>query len=84
MTAYGGETPRFYAEHRWSPSTALVRELVDAVGLDERAHVVDVECGPGTVALALAGVVDRVTGIDVEYAMLAEGRRRAEAAGRAT
>ncbi|MFT3854871.1 MAG: class I SAM-dependent methyltransferase [Ilumatobacteraceae bacterium] len=81
MTAYGGETPRFYGEHRWRPCAALVRQLVDSVGLDRSAQVVDVGSGPGTVALALAGTVGHVTAIDIESDMLAEARRRAAAAG---
>jgi len=63
------------------PGTAA---LLDAVGIAPGSHCLDVGCGGGDVAMALArrvGPAGRVTGVDFDEAKLAIARGEAEAAG---
>jgi SAM-dependent methyltransferase len=53
----------------------------DAFQLDHDSHVVDLGCGPGTVAIPLSRMVAHVLAVDPSTAMLNEGRMRAQAAG---
>jgi ubiquinone/menaquinone biosynthesis C-methylase UbiE len=48
----------------------------DVFQLDRASHVLDLGCGPGTLAIPLARMVGRVLAIDASEAMLQEGRRR--------
>jgi SAM-dependent methyltransferase len=76
-TIYEGAVP-FYTRGRPPYSADLVATLRREVGLDGSTRVLDVGCGPGTVALELAPHVDRVVGLDPSEAMLAaaaEGAR---------
>lgn len=50
-------------------------------GLDGSGVLIDVGCGPGTVAVHLAPLFDEVIGIDPEPAMLDEARRHAADSG---
>ncbi len=45
--------------------------------LDGRGRLLDLGCGPGTVALRLAGLFDEVVGVDPDPGMLAEAARGA-------
>ena len=66
-----------FTEHMFVPVTAA---LLDAAGAKPGEHVIDVGCGCGGLALALAqqvGPRGRVLGIDVSPAMLALARRLA-------
>ena len=58
-------------------SDMLAREL----GLDGTGHLLDVGCGPGVLAVQLAQLFERVTGIDPDPDMIVEGRRHATAHG---
>jgi SAM-dependent methyltransferase len=53
----------------------------ELAALDDRSDVVDVACGPGTTALAIAPRVKSVRGIDFSEAMVARMRREIEARG---
>lgn len=59
---------------------ALVAELDDRVGLDDR-DVLDAACGTGNTTLALARQGARVTGMDLTPALLTVAADRASAAG---
>ncbi len=50
----------------------LAREVTGVTSID---HVLDVACGPGLLAFALASVARRVTGIDLTPAMLDKARQ---------
>ncbi|MFT9459972.1 MAG: class I SAM-dependent methyltransferase [Acetobacter orientalis] len=56
-------------------------QTLAACAITPGMSVLDVACGPGIVACALAQAGAQVTGIDVTPAMLAQGRQRAERMG---
>jgi SAM-dependent methyltransferase len=55
--------------------------LADALKLDGHGRLLDVGCGPGTVALGLAHLFGEIVGVDPDGEMIAEARRAAAAAG---
>ncbi|HEX4790355.1 MAG TPA: methyltransferase domain-containing protein [Actinospica sp.] len=69
-------TAAYYARGRLPYSPDLVPLLTDVLGLDGRGRLLDVGCGPGTLALALAGSFAEVVGIDPDPEMLAEAAAR--------
>jgi SAM-dependent methyltransferase len=54
-----------------------VPTLVGELGLDGRGRLLDVGCGPGVVAVELAGQFDEAVGLDPDADMLAEAAMRA-------
>lgn len=79
-TLYAGSA-RYYAQGRVPYSGELIDLLVEALSLDGRGRLLDVGCGPGSLMLLLAVHFERVTGLDADGEMLAEGARRAARAG---
>ncbi len=79
-TLYLGSAP-YYARGRLPYALGLSDRLVAALGLDGTGRLIDVGCGPGILALSLAHLFDEVVGVDPDPGMLAEGERRAAAAG---
>jgi SAM-dependent methyltransferase len=79
-TIYRGSAP-YYAPGRPPYSRALVATLAAEVGLDGSGRLLDVGCGPGILAVALAGQFAEAVGVDPDAEMLAEGARRAAEAG---
>ena len=67
-----------YAAHRPPYPARLLREL--AAAAPARAHLLDLACGPGRVALDLASAFEAVLAVDLEPQMVEVGR--AEAARR--
>jgi ubiquinone/menaquinone biosynthesis C-methylase UbiE len=59
----------------------LVATLAAELGLDGNGRMLDVGCGPGILAVELAGQYEQVIGLDPDAEMLAEGARRAAEAG---
>jgi ubiquinone/menaquinone biosynthesis C-methylase UbiE len=53
---------------------AVLKVMIDAAAPKPSDRVLDVACGPGSVALAFAPLVSRVVGIDVTTAMLDQAR----------
>jgi hypothetical protein len=53
----------------------------DALGLDGHGRLLDVGCGPGVVAVRLAGLFDEVVGLDPDADMLREAQRHAVTTG---
>jgi ubiquinone/menaquinone biosynthesis C-methylase UbiE len=52
-----------------------LRTLLDTAGVNEKDEALDVACGPGIVACALASVARHVTGLDLVPAMLEQARK---------
>ncbi len=69
------------AEHydvgRLPYAPALSEAFADALALDGKGRLLDVGCGPGTVALRLAHLFDSVVGLDADADMLREAARLA-------
>ncbi|NUW39216.1 class I SAM-dependent methyltransferase [Nonomuraea rhodomycinica] len=72
---FGGAAP-YYARYRPAYGDAAIDHLAEAFGADSR--VLDLGCGPGTIAIPLANRVRAVLAVDPAEEMLAEGRRLAE------
>ncbi|OYY79555.1 MAG: hypothetical protein B7Y43_00235 [Sphingomonas sp. 28-62-20] len=64
-----------YDAHRAGYPPALIDAIVARCGLTPKSALLDLGCGPGTLARAFAGCVGHVTGLDPEPAMIAEARR---------
>ncbi|NUR90965.1 MAG: class I SAM-dependent methyltransferase [Nonomuraea sp.] len=72
---FGGAAP-FYAKYRADHGDPAIDHLARTFGPD--AVVLDLGCGPGTVAIPLARRVREVLAVDPDEEMLAEGRRLTE------
>jgi SAM-dependent methyltransferase len=70
-------TAAHYRRGRPPYSPALADAVSVAVDLDGQARLLDVGCGPGVVALQLAGLFEQVVGVDSDAAMLDEAARAA-------
>ena len=73
-------TAEHYARGRlpWAPGFA--EALAAELGLDGSGRLLDVGCGPGTVALALADYLEEVVGLDADPGMIAAATTQANAA----
>ncbi|PZG14632.1 class I SAM-dependent methyltransferase [Nonomuraea aridisoli] len=71
---FGGAAP-YYARYRPRHAGAAIERLATAFGPD--ATVLDLGCGPGTIAIPLARHVREVLAVDPDAGMLAEGERLA-------
>jgi ubiquinone/menaquinone biosynthesis C-methylase UbiE len=63
-----------------SEAEGMARALA-AAGIDRRAHVLDVACGPGIVVCAFAEHAGHVTGIDLTPAMISQAIERQKKLG---
>ncbi|MEU1286229.1 class I SAM-dependent methyltransferase [Kitasatospora sp. NPDC005856] len=73
-TLFAG-TAAHYTRGRLPYAPGLAQALAEALGLDGRGRLLDVGCGPGTLALALAHLFGEVVGVDPDAGMIAEARR---------
>ena len=64
----------FAALHTARSDADLLQLIVGAAAVGPKSDVLDVACGPGLVALALAESAHRVTGLDLTPAMLDKAR----------
>ncbi|MER6253704.1 class I SAM-dependent methyltransferase [Streptomyces sp. NPDC001584] len=80
MTAFNSAA-QAYAQYRPQYPTALFTGLAEHTSLDGTQTVLDLGCGPGTLTLPLAALAAHVHAVDIEPAMLAEGRALAAAEG---
>ncbi|MCM2391376.1 class I SAM-dependent methyltransferase [Streptomyces albipurpureus] len=71
----------YYERGRLPYAPGLVDVLTGALGLDGRGRLLDVGCGPGTLALRLAEVFSEIVGVDPDSGMIAEAERGASEAG---
>ncbi|MFC4012835.1 class I SAM-dependent methyltransferase [Nonomuraea purpurea] len=72
---FGGAAP-YYAKFRPGYGQAAIEHLAETLGADSR--VLDLGCGPGTIAIPLSRRVKAVLAVDPAREMLAEGRRLVE------
>jgi ubiquinone/menaquinone biosynthesis C-methylase UbiE len=72
---------RYYEQGRLPYPVGLADALDVALELDGRGRLLDVGCGPGTIALRIAHLFDEVVGLDADADMLVEGERRAAELG---
>ncbi len=71
----------FYDRGRLPNAPGLADAFERALGLDGRGRLLDVGCGPGTVALPLAGLFREVVGLDADPGMIQEAQRLASERG---
>src|SRR5215208_59825 len=71
----------YYERGRLPYPPGLADALAAALGLDGRGRLLDVGCGPGTVALRVAHLFEEVVGLDADAGMIAEAERRAAELG---
>lgn len=74
-------TADHYAAHRPGYGEAAIEYLVDRFDLSD-ARVLDLGCGPGTLAVPLAAHTGSIVAMDPDEAMLARAREHAQEAGR--
>jgi SAM-dependent methyltransferase len=70
----------YYATGRLPYPQAMAEALAAELGLDGQGRLLDVGCGPGSLALLLAPLFEQVVGVDADREMIEAARR--EAAGR--
>lgn len=71
----------FYERHRAPYSQAAIEFVSERLRLDGASRLIDLGCGPGTLALRFAPRVAEVIAMDPDADMLAEGRRLAASQG---
>src|SRR5207245_3858899 len=63
---------QYYARGRFPYPRELAEALRDELALDGTGGLLDVGCGPGSLALLLAPLFDEVVGVDADAGMVAE------------
>jgi SAM-dependent methyltransferase len=71
----------YYDQGRLPYAPGFAAELAGKLGQNGQGRLLDVGCGPGTVALAMAPHFAEVVGVDSDPDMLAEASRRAKRLG---
>jgi SAM-dependent methyltransferase len=79
-TLYRGSA-RYYADGRLPYPQAMADALQAALDLDGRGRLLDVGCGPGSVALVLAPLFEQVVGIDADADMIEGAAHEADRRG---
>ncbi|MFI1385689.1 class I SAM-dependent methyltransferase [Embleya sp. NPDC020886] len=74
-------TAEYYERGRLPYAPGLADALTEALTLDGRGRLIDVGCGPGTVALGLAHVFGEIVGVDPDSGMIARAGCGAAARG---
>ncbi|MFJ2259379.1 class I SAM-dependent methyltransferase [Streptomyces sp. NPDC087844] len=74
-------TAAYYRRGRLPYAPGLADALADILELDGRGRLIDVGCGPGTIALGLVDLFGEVVGVDPDSGMIAEATREAAARG---
>jgi len=78
--AFAG-TAAYYLRYRVPYPQALLQDLVERAGVTGQGRLLDLACGPGRVALALASSFREVWAIDLEPEMIAVGQNEAAQRG---
>lgn len=71
----------YYARGRLPYPPEIVDAFRDVLELDGRGRLLDVGCGPGSLALLLAPLFERVVGVDADADMLLAAEREADRRG---
>jgi SAM-dependent methyltransferase len=79
-TLFAGTAP-YYVRGRLPYAAGMAQAIADAMELDGSVRLIDVGCGPGTIALRLAHLFAAVVGVDPDPGMMAEAEREAARAG---
>jgi SAM-dependent methyltransferase len=79
-TLFAGAAPH-YERGRLPYAPELAGVMAQALALDGSGRLLDVGCGPGTIALRLAHLFEAVVGLDADADMLEVARRAATARG---
>ncbi len=74
-------TVPFYARYREPYHAGFFREVARREGLDGNQRLIDIGCGPGSLAIGFAPYANACVGVDVETEMLAAARVEAARAG---
>lgn len=74
-------TAPFYARYREPYPASFFREVASRAGLGGKERLIDIGCGPGSLAIGFAPFVRSSLGVDVETEMLAAARVEAARAG---
>ena len=74
-------TVPFYARYREPYPASFFREVARRQGLTGNERLIDIGCGPGSLAIGFAPFVKSCVGVDVETRMLAAARVEAARAG---
>jgi SAM-dependent methyltransferase len=74
-------TVPYYARYREPYSASFFREIARRQGLDGTERLIDIGCGPGSLAIGFAPYVQSCVGVDIETEMLAAARLEAARAG---
>ena len=82
-TLFAG-TATYYSRGRLPYAPGMSAAVRDALALNGHGRLLDVGCGPGPVALALAPLFEAVVGLDPDHAMLEEAAAHAAAVGVST
>ncbi len=73
---------QFYDRFRAPYARAAIDVIAKTFDLAEGARLLDLGCGPGTIAIPLSHTVAEVVAVDPDAHMIVEGRRLAVSAGR--
>ncbi|MFB7191078.1 class I SAM-dependent methyltransferase [Streptomyces sp. NPDC056230] len=79
-TLFLGAAP-FYQRGRLPYAPALADTLAEVLGLGGQGRLLDVGCGPGTLAVDLAHFFSEIVGVDPDSGMIAEAKRGAAERG---
>ncbi|MET8310409.1 class I SAM-dependent methyltransferase [Micromonospora sp. NPDC005173] len=79
-TLYAGSASH-YSVGRMPYPPSLAEAVGKELGLDGTGRLLDVGCGPGSVTLLLAPLVEAAVGVDADQGMINEARRRASEVG---
>jgi cyclopropane fatty-acyl-phospholipid synthase-like methyltransferase len=74
-------TVEFYAKYREPYPAGFFREVARRQGLQGTERLIDIGCGPGSLAIGFAPLVGSCVGVDVETEMLESARVEAARAG---
>jgi ubiquinone/menaquinone biosynthesis C-methylase UbiE len=75
-------TARYYDQFRAPYAQAAIDFIIAAYNLGEGDRVLDLGCGPGTIAIPLSFTVAEAVAVDPDADMIAEGRRLGASSGR--